>query len=40
VINRLTGVRYALWADVPAPKIGSLAGRVATHRLTLRLRLD
>ncbi len=26
VINRLTGVRYPLWASVPAPKIGAQAG--------------
>lgn len=33
VINRLTGVRYPLWTNVPTPKIGALAGRSATHRL-------
>lgn len=32
IINRLTGVRYPLWASVPAPKIGALAGRSALHR--------
>ena len=32
IINRLTGVRYPLWASVPAPKIGSLAGRGALQR--------
>lgn len=37
VINRLTGVRYPLWATVPTPKIGALAGRGAAHRL-MRLR--
>src|SRR5262249_10382509 len=29
VINRLTGVRYPLWARVPAPKIGRLSRRGA-----------
>jgi CBS-domain-containing membrane protein len=32
VINRLTGVRYPLWSQVPTPKMGDLAGRVAAHR--------
>src|SRR5439155_26252788 len=27
IINRLTGVRYPLWAQVPAPKIGGLPDR-------------
>ena len=34
VINRLTGVRYPLWASVPTPKIGVLAGRGALQRFT------
>lgn len=38
VINRLTGVRYPLWANVPTPKIGAHAGGGAPHRL-MRLRL-
>src|SRR6516225_12024209 len=25
MINRLTGVRYPLWASVPAPRVGALA---------------
>jgi CBS domain-containing membrane protein len=33
IINRLTGVRYPLWANVPTPKIGAEAGRGAAHRL-------
>lgn len=32
IINRLTGVRYPLWASVPAPKIGGLASRGALQR--------
>jgi CBS domain-containing membrane protein len=40
VINRLTGVRYPLWANVPTPKIGALAGRGAAHRLTRLLSPD
>ena len=32
IINRLTGVRYPLWASVPAPKIGALASRGALQR--------
>jgi CBS-domain-containing membrane protein len=34
VINRLTGVRYPLWASVPAPKIGALARHGALQRFT------
>ena len=34
IINRLTGVRYPLWASVPAPKIGALANRGALQRFT------
>jgi len=34
IINRLTGVRYPLWASVPAPKIGALASRGALQRFT------
>ncbi|HWE11886.1 MAG TPA: cyclic nucleotide-binding domain-containing protein [Solirubrobacteraceae bacterium] len=37
VINRLTGVRYPLWATVPTPRIGALAGLGALQRLA-RLR--
>jgi hypothetical protein len=37
VINRLTGVRYPLWASVPTPKIGALARHGALQRFT-RLR--
>jgi CBS-domain-containing membrane protein len=33
-INRLTGVRYPLWTNVPTPKVGVLAGSGAAHRLT------
>ena len=36
VINRLTGVRYPLWASVPAPRIGALAGRDALQRFMRR----
>lgn len=32
IINRLTGVRYPLWASVPTPKIGALASRGALQR--------
>jgi hypothetical protein len=32
IINRLTGVRYPLWAIVPAPRIGTLASRGALQR--------
>ena len=32
VINRLTGVRYPLWASVPTPAIGVQAGRGALQR--------
>ena len=32
IINRLTGVRYPLWAIVPAPRIGTLASRGAMQR--------
>src|SRR5262249_5791836 len=32
IINRLTGVRYPLWASVPAPKIGARAGQGALQR--------
>jgi hypothetical protein len=32
IINRLTGVRYPLWASVPTPKIGALANRGALQR--------
>src|SRR6516225_5580405 len=34
IINRLTGVRYPLWASVPTPKIGALARRGALQRFT------
>ena len=34
VINRLTGVRYPIWASVPTPKIGALARRGALQRFT------
>jgi hypothetical protein len=34
VINRLTGVRYPLWASVPTPKIGLLARHGALQRFT------
>ena len=34
IINRLTGVRYPLWASLPAPKIGVLASRGALQRFT------
>jgi CBS domain-containing membrane protein len=34
IINRLTGVRYPLWASVPTPKIGVLASRGALQRFT------
>ena len=34
IINRLAGVRYPLWASVPAPKIGVLANRGALQRFT------
>src|SRR5215468_10312580 len=34
IINRLTGVRYPLWASVPTPKIGALASRGALQRFT------
>jgi CBS-domain-containing membrane protein len=40
VINRLTGVRYPLWSNLPTPKIGVLAGRGAAHRLTRLLGID
>ena len=40
VMNRLTGVRYPLWANLPTPKTGALAGRGATHRLTRLLSPD
>jgi hypothetical protein len=40
VINRLTGVRYPVWTNVPTPKIGALAGRGAAQRLTRLLSLD
>jgi CRP-like cAMP-binding protein len=36
IINRLTGVRYPLWASVPAPKIGALASRGALQRFIRR----
>jgi hypothetical protein len=39
IINRLTGVRYPLWASVPTPKIGALASRGALQRFTRSLRL-
>ena len=32
VINRLTGVRYPLWASLPTPEIGAQAGRGALQR--------
>src|SRR5215471_3551248 len=34
IINRLTGVRYPIWASVPAPKIGALASRGVLQRFT------
>jgi len=34
IINRLTGVRYPIWASVPTPKIGALARRGALQRFT------
>lgn len=34
IINRLTGVRYPIWASVPTPKIGALASRGALQRFT------
>ena len=34
VINRLTGVRYPLWASIPTPKIGALARHGALQRFT------
>jgi CBS-domain-containing membrane protein len=34
VINRLTGVRYPLWAGVPTPKIGALASHGGLQRFT------
>jgi CRP-like cAMP-binding protein len=34
IINRLTGVRYPIWACVPTPKIGALARRGALQRFT------
>jgi CRP-like cAMP-binding protein len=40
VINRLTGVRYPFWTNVPTPTVGALAGRGAPHRLTRLLSLD
>jgi hypothetical protein len=40
VINRLTGVRYPLWANVPTPRVGALAGHSAAHRLARLLSLD
>jgi len=39
IINRLTGVRYPLWASVPAPKMGALASRGALQRFTRSRRL-
>jgi CBS domain-containing membrane protein len=40
LINRLTGVRYPLWANVPTPRVGALAGQNAAHRLARLLSLD
>jgi CBS-domain-containing membrane protein len=34
IINRLTGVRYPIWASVPTPKIGALANRGGLQRFT------
>jgi CBS domain-containing membrane protein len=34
VINRLTGVRYPLWAGIPTPKIGAHARHGALQRFT------
>jgi CRP-like cAMP-binding protein len=34
IINRLTGVRYPIWASVPTPKVGALARRGALQRFT------
>jgi hypothetical protein len=34
LINRLTGVRYPLWASIPTPKIGALARHGALQRFT------
>jgi hypothetical protein len=39
IINRLTGVRYPIWASVPTPTIGALASRGALQRFT-RHRVD
>jgi CRP-like cAMP-binding protein len=39
IINRLTGVRYPLWASLPAPQIGALASRGALQRFARFLRL-
>jgi hypothetical protein len=40
LINRLTGVRYPLWASVPTPKIGALAKHGALQRFTSSDRVD
>jgi CBS-domain-containing membrane protein len=40
VMNRLTGVRYPLWASVPTPKIGALARHGALQRFTRFLEPD
>src|SRR5262252_962332 len=36
IINRLTGVRYPIWASVPTPKTGALASRGALQRFMRR----
>lgn len=36
LINRLTGVRYPIWASVPTPKIGAQARRGALQRFMRR----
>jgi hypothetical protein len=37
VVNRLTGVRYPLWSNVPTPKIGARARHGALQRFTRSL---
>src|SRR5262249_32034694 len=39
IINRLTGVRYPLWASVPTPMPGALAGHGESQRFPLFLGL-
>jgi hypothetical protein len=40
VINRVTGVRYPLWASVPTPKIGALARHAGLQQFTRFSRID